>query len=603
MPRLGALQGTLIHPPRSGRGRRLGWFVVLFVLAAHPARAIGPRLLRDIDPGGPRVPPTCPFSPCPLPEPLQGSGVVGVMPLGEGFLFAADDGVHGLEPWFSDGSEAGTRPLADLHPGDASSFPLPLGPIGGRALFWAFGPADWGLWASDGTPRGTARVSGLCDGGSCSAPDRRAPAAVAHRGRLYFVAHDTTLGRTALYRTDGRVVELVRDPCAQGPPCTLGVAGLVEWSGSLWVVERPSGEGVDRVLRLTGGAAAPVLTGCSRVDRPTVLENALVFTGSCAGSSANDLFSASGTQLAVRRLSGLSGGAVREIAPAATGVYVVTGSAAALDPRREVWHSDGTALGTRWIAAFDTVREVVPLGSSLLVAGTPRGGRQEGLWRVRADGEAEAVLELPLEPPFVVTGGEAFFTAADADHGAELWRTDGSPEGTRLAADVNPGPGPSRRLGTAPGLPDLAVAGDRLVFAAYHPDYGVEPWILPLEGRPGGVPCAADDTTLCLDGRFRVTVEWRNHRGVEGRRHAVPHASRTGAFWFFTPGNLELVVKVLDACGSPSPRFWVFAAGLTDVETTLRVEDLEASQSREYHNPPGSAFRSIQDTGAFLTCP
>jgi hypothetical protein len=89
--------------------------VVLFVLAAHPARAIGPRLLRDIDPGGPRVPPTCPFSPCPLPEPLQGSGVVGVMPLGEGFLFAADDGVHGLEPWawpiggrfFEDGLESG----------------------------------------------------------------------------------------------------------------------------------------------------------------------------------------------------------------------------------------------------------------------------------------------------------------------------------------------------------------------------------------------------------------------------------------------------------------------------------------------------------------
>jgi ELWxxDGT repeat protein len=38
-------------------------------------------------------------------------------------VFAASDGVHGLEPWISDGTEAGTRMLADLAPGAYSSNP------------------------------------------------------------------------------------------------------------------------------------------------------------------------------------------------------------------------------------------------------------------------------------------------------------------------------------------------------------------------------------------------------------------------------------------------------------------------------------------------
>jgi large repetitive protein len=38
-------------------------------------------------------------------------------------LFAADDGVQGLEPWVTDGTAAGTRLLADLAPGEDASGP------------------------------------------------------------------------------------------------------------------------------------------------------------------------------------------------------------------------------------------------------------------------------------------------------------------------------------------------------------------------------------------------------------------------------------------------------------------------------------------------
>jgi ELWxxDGT repeat protein len=46
--------------------------------------------------------------------------------------FAADDGVHGVELWRSNGSAGGTRLVADLAPGAASSSPRPMLAAGGR---------------------------------------------------------------------------------------------------------------------------------------------------------------------------------------------------------------------------------------------------------------------------------------------------------------------------------------------------------------------------------------------------------------------------------------------------------------------------------------
>ena len=80
--------------------------------------------------------------------------------------------------------------------------------------------------------------------------------------------------------------------------------------------------------------------------------------------------------------------------------------------------------------------------------------------------------------------------------------------------------------------------------------------------------------------------------------------SDSGYFWFFNPANIEVVVKVLNACTQAPPRYWVFAAGLTNVEVTLQVTDTQAGGSpKTYVNPLGTPFAPIQDTGAFATCP
>ncbi len=115
-------------------------------------------------------------------------------------------------------------------------------------------------------------------------------------------------------------------------------------------------------------------------------------------------------------------------------------------------------------------------------------------------------------------------------------------------------------------------------------------------------PCQADATTLCLNGdRFEVTVDWAtSDDGGQGQGSELTEDG--GYFTFFGPRNPEVFVKVLDACQS-SNRYWVFAAGLTNVGVVLTVHDTLTGEVRVWENDLGEKFESIQDTSAFTTCP
>ena len=117
--------------------------------------------------------------------------------------------------------------------------------------------------------------------------------------------------------------------------------------------------------------------------------------------------------------------------------------------------------------------------------------------------------------------------------------------------------------------------------------------------------CIPTTTALCLGagGRFQVEASWRIPGGDEGHGVAIPFREDTGLFWFFDSSNVEVIVKVLDACAEPFDRFWVFASGLTNVEVQLRVTDTATGEVRVYDNPQGQRFQPIQDTQAFDTCP
>jgi plastocyanin len=114
--------------------------------------------------------------------------------------------------------------------------------------------------------------------------------------------------------------------------------------------------------------------------------------------------------------------------------------------------------------------------------------------------------------------------------------------------------------------------------------------------------CVPGDTVLCVRGRFQVEAAWQTASGASGPAYAVPLTSESGYFWFFSPSNVELIVKTLDACGLESGN-WFFAAGMTTVGVQLRVTDTFTGEIRTYTNPLGVPFFPIQDTAAFAFCP
>ena len=116
--------------------------------------------------------------------------------------------------------------------------------------------------------------------------------------------------------------------------------------------------------------------------------------------------------------------------------------------------------------------------------------------------------------------------------------------------------------------------------------------------------CEANATTLCLTGgRFRATATFHDHLGRDGVGQAVALTPESGTFWFFTAANVELILKVVDACGHPDFRdFWVYASGLTDVEVTLTVVDTWTGEIWERETDLGEPFPPVLDSQAFHTC-
>lgn len=104
------------------------------------------------------------------------------------------------------------------------------------------------------------------------------------------------------------------------------------------------------------------------------------------------------------------------------------------------------------------------------------------------------------------------------------------------------------------------------------------------------------------DRRFRVEADWRTAQGTSGRGRPVQLSNDSGYFWFFSPDNLEVQVKVLDACVPGFDRFWAFIAGVTNVEVSLRVTDTLADETKVYTNELGETFETVLDTDAFDTC-
>src|SRR5262245_29423240 len=178
--------------------------LVLEALEDRVTLSLTPQMVLDINPG---IASSRPAGTAGIPWSYPSETVV----IGSTAYFTAEDGVHGIELWKSDGTAAGTMLVKDIIPGSASSVTEPsfLTNVNGTLFFTASdGTHGRELWKSDGTAAGTVLVKDIVAGSGSSGPGLLANV----NGTLFFRAFDAKRG-SELWKSDGTAAgtTLVKD--------------------------------------------------------------------------------------------------------------------------------------------------------------------------------------------------------------------------------------------------------------------------------------------------------------------------------------------------------------------------------------------------------
>lgn len=388
---------------------------------------------------------------CALPDVSSGPRLVAA---GGRLFFLADDGVHGVELWTSDGTPAGTRLVRDLCPGHCG-LPSALHAADGEVFFYAQESSHGRqLWASDGTEGGTRRLTDSLPDPGFQGPYRSAPPLAALGARVVTVGWDPRGGAEpwVFYRS-GRGGEPLGDLATGGEPgarpSSLGALGdrtlFIACDGDRYGVYSSRGTAETTVELVT--APDP---GCNPLDLPSPFDPPVVSVVGARGFlRLGDLWVTDGTPGGTVRLTDF--GAPWNRSPISTVVVGAAGGAVfatGFSTSSTLWATDGTPEGTR-------ILDLPPL-PALLQGLTAVGGdlyfwaqNSEtgwGAWALGAglDSVTRLTSELQdfrfprlLPPGFLGVGDHVFFllegkvVEGDTSHyETRLWRTDGTPEGT-----------------------------------------------------------------------------------------------------------------------------------------------------------------------------
>ena len=385
----------------------------------------------------------------------------GITAVGSTIYFAARQADHGVELWTSDGTADGTEMLLDILPGDEGSFPTEFHTIDNRFIFWALVDGE-GVepWGSDGTSEGTRQLGDLAPGDSIPT------SSVIVDGRLVFSIEEPG-SPAALWMSDATIEGTVSLGEISSDPEYWSYRKLGEASGRAVVsaYDTKSGEELRAIDLETGEStlladAVPGPQGSFPILLGTVGET-LLFLSQNEYRESEELWSTDGTESGTRFVVEVDDiDEVYETVEVEQRVFLLVENE---DEFCQLWTSDGSPEGTR-----------VVLDTLISDCGDDEDPRMS----------------------LAAVGDRLFFVYDDAEHGKELWTSDGTSAGTRLVADIHPG-----EAGSNPFA--LVESGGRLVFMADDGARGVELWMsdgtsegtqLVGEIQPGdcGLPSAGD---------------------------------------------------------------------------------------------------------------
>ena len=445
----------------------------------------------------------------------------GVALVGDNFYLSGQpDYFYGFKMLISDGTREGTRWIEDVGTTTEGSNPKLFTPMNGKLYFIA--DDDWYgvdlLYETNGTPEGTEFVLGFEEEvGLVQDVDNTIFATVAHSFVLYkadLAAREVT---TIYQDYDNEPVSILTHAGDQLFFATQG--GSAARGGELWTSDGtasgtqmlhdfysvrgiyPVGSsviviGVNEDISLDVWVSDGTMAGTRMVapirstwglDNPynphAILGNVAYFTAN-DGLHGSELWRSDGTAGGTYMIKDLnthdtpSQDDIRSLIAFKDELYI---SAFGEDNNWSLYKSDGTGPGTVKLNDMDPIVNTVATGDQLLLFTSsymPPGQLTSDIWITDGSPEGTKMIADLNEPhgkfSHAVVDGVAYFSFME---GGELWRSDGTECGTFI---VNVG---SR------GASPIAALNEILVFGSYDPQAGFEPHAYNTSLAPG-TPCS-----------------------------------------------------------------------------------------------------------------
>lgn len=380
-------------------------------------------------------------------------------------FFSAKNGSNGRELWKTNGTANGTVMVKDIYPVTFSSTPAFITKVNNMVFFSANdGENGIELWKSDGTPSGTVMVKNIYPGFKMSS---RPQLLTEVNGKLFFKAHDGISG-FELYTSNGSEAGtfMLKDI---GPGATSGgVENLVKLNGMLLFTANDIIHG-DELWKTNGTASGTVMVKDLNPGKPgsnntspwsepmgnfTPINGVLFFT---AGKGQDELFIArsDGTAEGTYRVTNAYTVGLNKLQPCFTYLngWVYYFNMLGFEGSYYLFQMDLNGrnitalreyLTPENLYAHSFIQEMVAVDNALYsTAFHTRGWNlvkqlEDGKTEVLVSGLGPTSSSWPMK--FFKSDSLLYFAAnagAEWDERIELWRTDGTEDGTLRIADLS----------------------------------------------------------------------------------------------------------------------------------------------------------------------
>lgn len=322
------------------------------------------------------------------------------------WYYSSFSDLYGEEIWVSDGTDEGTSILKDINPGIASSYTSPLENTNGVLHFSAFDPINgYNWWISDGSPANTKIL--MVD------PSIKAIYGFENaNGVIYFTAFNSTTQEYSLWKLETFQSSPIH---IKSFPRVYGIGNgeiqfLKSVNGVLFFRASSSGFGSElwRSDGTPGGTymVKDIKIGpySSNIRNFVALNNKLIFTRSASGNETIN--------------------------------------------ENEIWSSDGTENGTSLILNVNSFNESSNISNLKRIGQNVFFIESGSLWKTNAT-ESGTLLVKTLYPgetkdylTFFESENLLFFAIRTLDYNSytwiyELWKSDGTPEGTSKVENLS----------------------------------------------------------------------------------------------------------------------------------------------------------------------